>query len=58
MKTKEEIEIKALALMDEVNDLQQQQIDSVFTGAVSSLQEIINCKRHAISQLNWVINEE
>jgi len=58
MKTKEEIDVKILTLMDEVNDLQRKQNESVFTLAVASIQEIINCKRNAISMLNWVINDE
>ena len=58
MKGLKEIETKVLKLTDEVNDLHNKQSESSHTQAVASLQEIINCKKHAISMLKWVINSE
>ena len=57
MRSKEDINAKLLELMNEVNDLTRKKTESNFTGAVASLQEIINCKRHAIAQLVWVLDE-
>lgn len=57
MKNKEKIEVEITKITKEVENLLDEQREAVFTQAVSSLQEIINCKKHQIKALKWVLNE-